>query len=65
MTGRQGTRVKRRDNLDKITRECYRAAFKVKVALEVIKGEHTVAELAAKYSIQRQGYKTPTQVRGE
>jgi transposase len=37
--------------LGKVTRKRYGADFKAKVALEAIKGEQTVAELAAKYSI--------------
>lgn len=37
--------------MGKVTRKRYGADFKAKVALEAIKGEQTVAELAAKYSI--------------
>ncbi len=43
--------LKRRGTLDKVTGKRYGADFKAKVALEAIKGEQTVAELAAKYSI--------------
>ncbi len=37
--------------MGKVTRKRHGADFKAKVALEAIKGEQTVAELAAKYSI--------------
>jgi transposase len=37
--------------MGKVTRKRYSADFKAKVALEAIKGEQTLAELAAKYGI--------------
>jgi transposase len=37
--------------MGKVTRKRYSAEFKSKVALEAIKGEQTLAELAAKYEI--------------
>jgi len=37
--------------MGKVTRKRYSADFKSKVALEAIKGEQTLAELAAKYEI--------------
>ncbi len=37
--------------MSKTKRKRYSAAFKAKVALEAIKGEQTLAELAAKYSL--------------
>lgn len=37
--------------MGKITRKRYSADFKSKVALEAIKGDQTLAELAAKYEI--------------
>jgi transposase len=43
--------LQKRGTLGKVTRTRYGANFKAKVALEAIKGEQTVAELAAKYSI--------------
>ena len=38
----------RRDTMGKVTRKRYGADFKAKVALDAIKGEQTLAELAAK-----------------
>ena len=37
--------------MGKVTRKRYTAAFKAKVALEAIKGEQTLTELAAKHGI--------------
>jgi transposase len=37
--------------MGKVTRKRYTADFKAKVALEAIKGEHTLTELAAKHGI--------------
>jgi len=37
--------------MGKVTRKRYSAEFKSKVALEAIKGEQTLSELAAKYEI--------------
>ena len=37
--------------MSKTKRTRYSAEFKSKVALDAIKGEHTLAELAAKYSL--------------
>lgn len=37
--------------MGKVTRQRYSAEFKSKVALEAIRGEQTLAELAAKYAI--------------
>jgi transposase len=37
--------------MGKVTRKRYSADFKAKVALEAIKGDQTLAELAAKHSI--------------
>ena len=37
--------------MGKVTRKRYSADFKSKVALEAIKGDQTLAELAAKYEI--------------
>lgn len=39
--------------MGKVTRKRYSADFKSKVALEAIKGEQTLAELAAKYEIHQ------------
>ena len=39
--------------MGKVTRKRYTADFKAKVALEAIKGEHTLAELAAKHGIHQ------------
>ena len=39
--------------MGKVTRKRYGADFKAKVALEAIKGEQTLAELAAKHGICR------------
>ncbi|MBP2233289.1 transposase-like protein [Azospirillum agricola] len=36
-----------------VTRKRYTSAFKAKVALEAIKGEHTLAELSAKHGIHQ------------
>ena len=43
--------VERRGIMGKVSRKRYGADFKAKVALEAIKGELTLAELAAKHSI--------------
>jgi transposase len=43
----------RRDEVGKVTRKRYGAEFKAKVALEAIKGEQTLAELAAKHGIHQ------------
>ena len=37
--------------MGKVTRKRYSAEFKAKVALEAIKGEQTLAQLAAKYEV--------------
>jgi len=37
--------------MGKVTRKRYTSDFKAKVALEAIKGEHTLTELAAKHGI--------------
>lgn len=39
--------------MGKVTRKRYSGEFKAKVALEAIKGEQTLAELAAKYAIHQ------------
>ncbi|CAO3424970.1 Mobile element protein [Azospirillum doebereinerae] len=39
--------------MGKVTRKRYSADFKAKVALEAIKGDQTLAELAAKHSIHQ------------
>lgn len=39
--------------MGKVTRKRYSAEFKAKVALEAIKGEQTLAELAAKHGIHQ------------
>lgn len=39
--------------MGKVTRKRYSAEFKAKVALEAIKGEQTVAELAARHGIHQ------------
>ncbi|EDP62642.1 Transposase (class V) [alpha proteobacterium BAL199] len=39
--------------MGKVTRRRYTADFKAKVALEAIRGELTLAELAAKHSIHQ------------
>ena len=39
--------------MGKLTRRRYGAAFKAKVALEVLRGEQTLAELAAKHGIHQ------------
>jgi transposase len=39
--------------LGNVTRKRYGADFKAKVALEAIRGEQTLAELAAKYAIHQ------------
>ena|SRR5271163_3488155 len=43
----------RRDAMGKVTRKRYGADFKAKVALDAIKGEQTLAELAAKHGIHQ------------
>ena len=43
----------RRDTIGKVTRKRYGADFKAKVALDAIKGEQTLAELAAKHGIHQ------------
>ena len=43
----------RRDVMGKVTRKRYGADFKAKVALDAIKGEQTLAELAAKHGIHQ------------
>ena len=43
----------RRDKMGKVTRKRYGADFKAKVALDAIKGEQTLAELAAKHGIHQ------------
>ena len=37
----------------KVTRKRYTAEFKAKVALDAIRGEHTLAELATKHGIHQ------------
>lgn len=39
--------------MGKVTRKRYSADFKAKVALDAIKGEHTLAELAAKHGVHQ------------
>lgn len=39
--------------MGKVTRKRYSADFKAKVALEAIKGEQTLAELAAKHGVHQ------------
>ena len=39
--------------MGKVTRKRYTADFKVKVALDALKGEHTLAELATKHGIHQ------------
>ncbi|MGF7176640.1 transposase [Azospirillum doebereinerae] len=39
--------------MGKVTRKRYRADFKAKVAFEALKGDQTLAELAAKHSIHQ------------
>ena len=39
--------------MGKVTRKRYTAAFKAKVALDAIKGEQTLAELASKHGIHQ------------
>ena len=43
----------RRDTIGKVTRKRYGADFKAKVALDAIRGEQTLAELAAKHGIHQ------------
>lgn len=43
----------RRDAMGKVARQRYGADFKAKVALEAIKGEQTLAELAARHGIHQ------------
>ena len=45
--------IERRDCMGKVTRKRYGADFKAKVALEAIRGELTLAELAAKHTIHQ------------
>ena len=43
----------RRDEMGKVTRKRYGAAFKAKVALEALRREQTLAELSAKHGIHQ------------